>query len=66
MTVEPKNLLDSVCVSGSRPALSSIRMGPVFMILAQNAETIAAFVIEKGEIIYNVPNCEINAQLLSH
>jgi len=65
LTVEAKNLHVSVCVSGSHPALDSIRMGPVCMILAQNAETIAAFAIEKGGNIYNVPNCEINSQLLS-
>ncbi len=45
---EAANLLVPVCLSASHIAFGSIRMEPVFMILAQSAATAAALAIDEG------------------
>lgn len=45
---ECSNLLVPVCLSASHIAYGSIRMEPVFMVLAQSAATAAVLALEKG------------------
>jgi hypothetical protein len=49
------NLLVPVCVSSSHIAFGSIRMEPVFMILAQSAATGACMALERASAIQDVP-----------
>ena len=58
------NLLVPVCVSSSHIAFGSIRMEPVFMILAQSAATAAAMAIDRGVGVQDVPYAELRARLL--
>src|SRR3990170_7904941 len=51
---ECKNLVVPVCLSATHIAYGSIRMEPVFMVLAQSAATAAALAIEKGNTIQQV------------
>jgi len=52
---QAKNLLVPVCVSSSHIAFGSIRMEPVFMILAQSAVTAAALAIDSGIAVQDLP-----------
>jgi hypothetical protein len=58
------NLLVPVCVSSSHIAFGSIRMEPVFMILAQSAATAAALAIDAGLDVQDVPYAALRARLL--
>jgi FAD dependent oxidoreductase len=58
------NLLVPVCVSSSHIAFGSIRMEPVFMILAQSAATAAAMAIDRGLAVQDVPYADLRARLL--
>ena len=49
------NLLVPVAVSSSHIAFGSIRMEPVFMVLAQSAATAAAMAIDRGIAVQDVP-----------
>ena len=58
------NLLVPVCVSSSHIAFGSIRMEPVFMILAQSAATAAALAIDRGVAVQDVPYADLRQRLL--
>jgi hypothetical protein len=58
------NLLVPVCVSSSHIALGSIRMEPVFMVLAQSAATAAVMAIDSGTAVQDVPYAALRARLL--
>ncbi len=60
---ECTNLMVPVCLSCSHIAYGSIRMEPVFMILAQSAATAAAMAIERGLAVQDVPYDELRPQL---
>lgn len=51
---EIQNLLVPVCLSASHIAYGSIRMEPVFMVLAQSAAVAACIAIDKNEAIQDV------------
>lgn len=51
---ECSNLLVPVCVSSSHIAYGSIRMEPVFMILAQSAATAAKLALEEGVAVQEI------------
>jgi hypothetical protein len=53
-----------VCVSSSHIAFGSIRMEPVFMILAQSAATAAALAIDAGQAVQDVPYAKLRQRLL--
>ncbi len=58
------NLLVPVAMSASHIAYGSIRMEPVFMILGQSAATAAAFAIDDGSAVQDVPYAKLREQLL--
>lgn len=57
------NLLVPVCLSASHIAYGSIRMEPVFMILAQSAATAAHLAIAAGSAVQQVPVAALQARL---
>jgi hypothetical protein len=57
------NLLVPVCLSSSHIAYGSIRMEPVFMILAQSAATAAHLAITAGSAVQQVPIATLQARL---
>ena len=59
------NLFVPVCVSSSHIAFGSIRMEPVFMILAQSAATAAVISIEEGVSVQDVPYNKLKAKLVA-
>lgn len=59
------NLLVPVCVSSSHIAFGSIRMEPVFMVLAQSAATAAALAIDAGAAVQDVPYARLRDRLLA-
>ncbi|MFM1942756.1 MAG: hypothetical protein RI897_1738 [Verrucomicrobiota bacterium] len=59
-----QNLLVPVCISSSHIAFGSIRMEPVFMILAQSAATAAAQAIEQNQAVQDVDYSTLREQLL--
>lgn len=58
------NLMVPVCVSSTHIAFGSIRMEPVFMILAQSAATAAAIAIDEGIAVQDVAYTKLREQLL--
>lgn len=62
---EVTNLLVPVCLSASHIAFGSIRMEPVFMILAQSAATAAAFAIDAGTSVQEVDYARLKERLLA-
>ncbi len=60
---ECENLLVPVCVSSTHIAFGSIRMEPVFMILAQSAATAAAMAIDDGVPVQEVDYKELRKRL---
>jgi hypothetical protein len=58
------NLLVPVCLSSSHIAFGSIRMEPVFMILAQSATTAAVQAIDKKVAIQNIDYQQLKQQML--
>jgi len=61
---ECKNLLVPVCLSSSHIAFGSVRMEPVFMILAHSAATAASLAIEDGVIVQRVSYEKLKNKLL--
>jgi hypothetical protein len=59
------NLIVPVCVSCSHIAFGSIRMEPVFMILGQDAGTLAAMAVDSKKTIYDIPYDDIKIRLLA-
>jgi len=62
---ECQNLLVPVCLSASHIAYGSIRMEPVFMILAQSAATAAAQSIEQDVAVQEVDYRQLQSRLLA-
>lgn len=60
---EVNNLLVPVCLSASHIAFGSIRMEPVFMVLAQSAAVAATIAINKKIAIQDVAANDIKAEL---
>jgi hypothetical protein len=58
------NLLVPVCVSSSHIAYGSIRMEPVFMVLAHSAATAAAIAIDRGLAVQDVPYAALRQRLV--
>ena len=58
------NLLVPVCVSSTHIAFGSIRMEPVFMILAQSAATAAVMAIDDKTSVQDVPYAKLRERLL--
>ncbi len=58
------NLIVPVCVSSTHIAFGSIRMEPVFMVLAHSAATAAAIAIDRGVSVQEVPYAELRDRLL--
>lgn len=58
------NLLVPVCVSSTHIAFGSIRMEPVFMILAQSSATAAVQAIEANQAVQDISFDALRAQLL--
>ncbi len=61
---EAENLLVPVCLSASHMAFGSIRMEPVFMVLAQSSATAACMAIDAGVAIQDVEYEKLKTQLL--
>jgi hypothetical protein len=59
------NLMVPVCVSSSHIAFGSIRMEPVFMILAQSAATAAALALDAGVAVQDVDYERLRERLLA-
>ena len=57
------NLLVPVCVSSSHIAFGSIRMEPVFMVLAQSAATAAALAMDAGVAVQDLPYARLRERL---
>ena len=62
---ECENLLVPVCVSSSHIAFGSIRMEPVFMILAQSAATAASQAIDQDTAVQDIDREQLNTRLLA-
>ncbi len=60
---ECTNLLVPICLSASHVAYGSMRMEPVFMMLAQAAATTAGLAIQSNTSVQDVPYAELRAQL---
>lgn len=63
---EVNNLLVPVCLSASHIAFGSIRMEPVFMVMAQSAAVAATIAIDKKIAIQDVAVNDIKAKLLAN
>lgn len=59
------NLFVPVCVSASHIAYGSVRMEPVFMVLAQSCAVAAALCRERGCTAQELPYAELRASLLA-
>ena len=62
---EATNLLVPVALSASHIAYGSIRMEPVFMILAQSAATAASLAIDGDGVVQDVPYARLRERLLA-
>ena len=62
---EATNLVVPVALSASHIAYGSIRMEPVFMILAQSAATAASLAIDDNGVVQDVPYARLRERLLA-
>lgn len=62
---ECENLLVPFCLSASHIAFGSIRMEPVFMILAESCVRAAALALKQGVAVQEVPYADLRADLLA-
>ncbi len=62
---ECSNLLVPVALSASHTAFGSLRMEPVFMVLAQSAATLACMAIENGQTLHQVEYEKLRERLLA-
>jgi hypothetical protein len=62
---EATNLLVPVALSASHIAYGSIRMEPVFMILAQSAATAASLALDGNGVVQDVPYARLREKLLA-
>jgi hypothetical protein len=62
---ECPNLLVPVCLSASHIAYGSIRMEPVFMVLAQSAATAASFAIDANIAVQDIDIAKLQKRLLA-
>jgi hypothetical protein len=60
-----ENLLVPVCVSATHIAFGSIRMEPVFMVLAESAAIAGAIALARGVPVQEVPYAELRERLLA-
>jgi hypothetical protein len=63
---EAANLLVPVCLSASHIAYGSIRMEPVFMVLAQSAAIAACISIDEGKKVQEIDGAKILAEFRSN
>lgn len=63
---ECTNLLVPVCLSATHIAYGSIRMEPVFMVLAQSSATAAVLAINRGTTVQQVDTKALQAELKSN
>ena len=63
---ECRNLFVPVCLSASHIAYGSIRMEPVFMVLAQSSATAAAMAIDQGVPVQDVDVKALRDKLATH
>jgi hypothetical protein len=64
-TTECSNLAVPVCLAASHMAYGSIRMEPVFMILAQSAATAACLAIDAKSSLHQLPFPALRTRLLA-
>lgn len=62
---ECSNLLVPVCCSASHIAMTSIRMEPVWMILAESAGVAAATAVRRGQAVQDIDYKTLRARLLA-
>ncbi|MGE0144880.1 MAG: FAD-dependent oxidoreductase [Planctomycetota bacterium] len=62
---ECSNLVVPVCVSATHIAFGSIRMEPVFMVLAESAAILAKLALRGERELHDVPYPELRAELLA-
>lgn len=63
---ECTNLLVPVCLSATHIAYGSIRMEPVFMVIAQTSATSACMAIDKKQNVQDVDIASVNASIRSN
>jgi len=59
------NLVVPVCVSATHIAYGSIRMEPVYMVLAQSAATAACLALERSLDLHELPYADLRRRLLA-
>jgi len=59
------NLLVPVCLSASHIAFGSVRMEPVFMVLAQSAAIAAGIAVEQDVAVQDVPYPELRTRMIA-
>ena len=62
---QASNLLVPVCCSSTHIAYGSIRMEPVFMVLAESAMRAGALALARGIAVQDVPYAEVRERLLA-
>lgn len=63
--IHATNLLVPVCLSASHIAFGSVRMEPVFMVLAQSAAIAAGIAVERDLAVQDVPYAELRERMLA-